>query len=108
MAEQFNILQALEQIYEEKGIQKNIIIEAIEAGKKVTVKYDAQLTNRPLTVFLDNQFICEARILDSYANTKVSRNIQSEKKHSTEHSHKKDESSKSQINHSLTAAEIEL
>lgn len=40
MAEQFNILQALEQIYEEKGISKNIIIEAIEAALYSAFKKD--------------------------------------------------------------------
>jgi N utilization substance protein A len=40
MAEQFNILQALEQIYEEKGISKKIIIEAIEAALYSAFKKD--------------------------------------------------------------------
>jgi N utilization substance protein A len=40
MAEQFNILQALEQIYEEKGIDKTIIIEAIEAALYSAFKKD--------------------------------------------------------------------
>jgi transposase InsO family protein len=49
-------------------------VPSILIGKKITVKFDPHLTNRPIKVYLDQQYICDAKVLDSYANTKVKRN----------------------------------
>ena len=44
-------------------------------GKSIMIKYDPGLQNRDLSVYLDGIYICDANPVDSYANTRVSRNI---------------------------------
>jgi hypothetical protein len=76
-------------------------------GKTITVKHDIFQPNKPLNVNLDGQYICDARLLDAYANTKVSRNIQS-KDHIIVDNQENPKIEKPQINHSLAAAKVDL
>ena len=77
-------------------------------GKNVIIKFDPQNSNNDLKVYLDGQYICQARILDSYANSKIYRGQKKRNTKQNEVSDRKLPEQKTNINHSLNASQIEL
>lgn len=78
-------------------------------GKTVEIWHDAQRAGRPVLVFLDGQFIAEARILDSYANTKVNRNSQANApKTKNQEFDEAPGSTNTAVMHIMSAAKIDL
>jgi len=77
-------------------------------GKNVIIKFDVQNPNCDLKVYLDGQYICKARILDSYANSKIYRGHKKRDAGQNEETERKPSVKKTNINHSLNASQIEL
>jgi hypothetical protein len=75
-------------------------------SKTITVKYDPHSHIKKLSVYLDGQYICEPKTVDTYANTKVSRNFNA-KSHIVTNNEVNDPDDK-QINRSLSAAKLDI
>lgn len=77
-------------------------------GKMAVIKYDPQNLHTPLKVYLNEQFICEARLLDSYANTRVHRPGINKKTKEPPETGSKPPAEKTNVNYALDAAQIEI
>jgi putative transposase len=75
-------------------------------GKTITVKYDPHSHIKKLLIYLDGQYICEPKVVDTYANTKVSRNFNAKSQIIT--NNEVSDPDDKQINRSLSAAEIDI
>jgi putative transposase len=83
-------------------------VNSMLIGKTVTVVYDPFQEIRELKVHLNRQYICDARLVDTYANTKVARNVDSKDHIVTKERVKLSQKKSSQINHTLSAADVDL